>query len=120
MSCDARTHECAACRCPRQIQGQRVVACGQRAGAYIPSRGRVGSVVKPALLPLLGGQEEPLGAAELEGAGVVTFAAGDDTPLQRSVAGEIAERSGTATIYKFVNNNKQPHAIKLMFMPKLG
>ena len=42
-------------------------------------------------------QEEPPGAAELEGVGVATFAAGDDTPLQGSVAGQIVDRSGTAT-----------------------
>ena len=51
---------------------------------------RVGSGIKPARLPLPGGQEEPPGAAELEGVGVATFAAGDDTPLQGSVAGQIA------------------------------
>ena len=58
---------------------------------------RVGSGIKPARLPLPGGQEEPPGTAELEGVRVATFAAGDDTPLQGSVASQIADRSGTAT-----------------------
>ena len=61
---------------------------------------RVGSGIKPARLSLPGGQEEPPGAAELEGVGAATFAARDDTPLQGSMAGQIAERSGTTTELK--------------------